>query len=215
MRLRKNEIKLAIMTGDLTQRAKKREFLAAKEFMTSLESPLFLIPGNHDVPLYNLFLRFFSPYKKFLRYMGPFAKNYFEDNDVAVYGLWTTDNFSIQSGRLYEKDVNELKERFNQVSPEKLRIIACHHPPEKQLQILKQYRPHFILWGHEHQSSVKKVGQTLLLASGTSASTRTRIEANSFNYISIKDNIAVIEIYRHSKALHAFEVIDRQEFRIS
>lgn len=213
--MRKNEIKLAIVTGDLTQRAKKNEFLAAKEFMSSLQSPLFVVPGNHDVPLYNLFLRFFSPYKKFLRYLGPFAENYYEDDDVAVYGMWTTDNFRIQSGKIYKKDVNVLREKFSAVPEHKLRIIACHHPLGDELQLALEHHPHFILWGHEHQSGVKKKENTLMLASGTSASTRTRAEANSFNYISIEDNKAVIEIYRHSKMLKAFEVIDRQEFFIS
>lgn len=216
MRIRNKEIKLAIVTGDLTQRARKEEFLAAREFMSSLNSPLFVVPGNHDVPLYNLFLRFFSPYKKFLRYLGPFAQNYYEDDDVAVYGMWTTNNFKVQSGKLHKKNLNQLKEKFDAVPSHKIKFIACHHPvtEDKNLHQALAVRPHFILWGHEHQSGVIKKENTLMLASGTSASSRTRTEANSFNYISIEDGKAVIEIYRHSKLLKAFEVIDRQEFEI-
>lgn len=217
MRLRNNEIKLAILTGDLTQRAKKAEFLAARDFITSLNSPLFLVPGNHDVPLYNLFLRFFSPYKKFLRYLGPFAQNYFENEDVAVFGMWTTDNFTIQSGKLHEKDLDELKEKFRTVPAHKIKIIACHHPikSDKKLHEALSTNPHFILWGHTHQSGVSKLENTLLLVSGTSTSTRTKTEANSFNYMTFNNDEVVIEIYRHSKMLKAFEVIDRQTFAIS
>lgn len=217
MRIRDKEIKLAIVTGDLTQRAKKREFLAAREFISSLNSPLFVVPGNHDVPLYNLFLRFFSPYKKFLRYLGPFAQNFFENEDVAVFGLWTTDNFTIQSGKLHEKDLHELKEKFSAVPAHKIKIIACHHPlkSDKNLKEALGTNPDFILWGHTHQSGVTKLGATLLLSSGTSTSTRTKTEANSFNYMTFNNDEVVIEIYRHSKLLTAFEVIDRQTFKLS
>jgi predicted phosphodiesterase len=176
-----------------------------------------VVPGNHDVPLYNLFLRFFSPYKKFLRYLGPFAQNYFEDENVAVYGLWTTNNFSIQSGGMSKKDINRMTERFTAVPTHKMKIIACHHPIEndKNLKLALALNPDFILWGHEHQSRIQRSDKTIMLASGTSASTRTRTEANSFNYITVENDKAVIEIYRHSKLLKAFEVIDRQEFIIS
>lgn len=217
MRQRDNELKLAIVTGDLTQRAKKTEFEAAREFMSSLNSPLFIVPGNHDVPLYNLFLRFFSPYKKFLRYLGPFAQNFFENENVAVFGMWTTDNFSIQSGKLHEKDLDELNEKFSTVPAHKIKIIACHHPikSDKKLHQALDTNPHFILWGHTHQSGVSKIDSTLLLSSGTSTSTRTKSEANSFNYMTFNDDEVVIEIYRHSNELKAFEVIDRQKFTIS
>ncbi len=212
IKLKSNEIKIAIVTGDITQRAKKREFKAAIEFISSLKSPLFVVPGNHDVPLYNLFLRFLSPYKKFLRYMGPFAQNFYEDEDIAIYGMWTTNNFRVQSGELRKKDINELKEKFSRVPDHKIKIIACHHPVGDKLLNLN---PDFILWGHEHQSGVRKIDNTFMLAAGTSTSSRTRAEANSFNYISIDDNNLKIEVYRHSKNLKAFEVIDSQEFTFS
>ena len=111
---------------------------------------------------------------------------------------------------------NQLKEKFDAVPAHKIRFIACHHPvkEDKNLHQALAVRPHFILWGHEHQSGVIKKDNTLMLASGTSASSRTRTEANSFNYITIEGQRAVIEIYRHSKLLKAFEVIDRQEFDI-
>lgn len=217
MRLRNHEIKLAIVTGDITQRAKKNEFLAAKEFISAVSSPIFIVPGNHDVPLYNLFLRFFSPYKKFLRYMGPFAQNYYEDENVAVYGMWTTNNFRVQSGKIRKDEIHELKNKFNSAPSHKIKFIACHHPvvDDRNLDQILSVNPHFILWGHEHQSGVRHAGKTLMLASGTSASTRIRAEANSFNYITIMDNEVTIEVYRHSKMLEAFEVIDRQTFLIS
>lgn len=222
LRLRRKEIRLAILTGDLTQRARKQEFLDAKEFIDSLHSPLFVVPGNHDVPLYNLFLRFFSPYKKFLRYLGPFAQNYYEDEELAVYGMWTVDNFAVQTGKVRKRDLNEVEEKFSQLGESKIKIIASHHPllaidhPQikEHMKRILDLSPHFLMWGHEHQSGVTSLHADkmfpMILASGTSASTRTRSESNSFNYLTFNQDDFVVEVYRHSKILGGFEVIDRK-----
>lgn len=217
LKLRKKEIKLAVLTGDLTQRAKKNEFLAAKQFMESLDSSLFVVPGNHDVPLYNLFLRFLSPYKKFMKYLGPFSKNYYEDDDIAIFGLWTVDNFSVKTGKLREQDMKELEKKFSEVPSSKIKIVACHHPlisMKSDMERLLNLAPHLLMWGHEHQSGIQQLNEKerfpMILSSGTSTSSRTRAEANSFNYVTVNENEFVIEIYRHSRLLGGFEVIDRK-----
>jgi len=184
--------------------------------MSSIHSPVFMVPGNHDVPLYNLFLRFFSPYKKFIRYLGAFAQKSFEDENLAVYGMWSTNNFSIQSGKIHEKDLHELKEKFRNIPAHKIKIIACHHPMNKDKNLAEALgtNPNFILWGHTHQSGVIKKEKTLMVASGTSTSTRTKTEANSFNYMTFVNDEVLIEVYRHSKTNNGFEVIDRHKFSI-
>lgn len=223
---RKKEIQLVILTGDLTQRAKEKEFLAAREFFSKLNSPLFIVPGNHDVPLYNLFLRFTDPYKKFLKFLGPFAQNFYQDENLAVYGLWTTNHFTTSSGKLLEKNLNEMEEKFRSVSAHKVKIVAGHHPltslqypgSKRDLDRLTKLEPHFMLWGHVHQSGIRSVFQDrtfpLSLAAGTSASTRTRGEANSFNYLTFEGNEVKIEIFTHSKLLKNFEVTDERKFSL-
>lgn len=216
---KKNDISLAILTGDFTQRARSQEFKDAREFISSLSCPLFLVPGNHDVPLYNLFLRFLSPYKKFLKYLGPFAQNYYEDERFAVFGLWTVDNFSVQDGRLSARDLNLLEERFKNVPEHKIKIIASHHPLatlkhknlSRDLGRVLNVGPHFFLWGHEHKSCVRRFDKDrefpMVLASGTSTSSRTRSEANSFNYMTFMQSEILVEIFQHSEKLSSFEVI--------
>jgi 3',5'-cyclic AMP phosphodiesterase CpdA len=191
---RQAEIDLIILTGDMTQRAKVSEFKAARQFLTTLPSPLFLVPGNHDVPLFNLCERFLSPYKRFIKYLGPFSQQTYLDDHFAVFGLWTTDNFSAKSGKWISEDLKKMKIFFSSVGPEKIRIIAAHHPPQKiksnldknWTYILRQ-DPHFILWGHEHVSSVHIPDEQkrfpILISAGTSTSSRLRAEANSFNVI--------------------------------
>ncbi|HET9787793.1 MAG TPA: metallophosphoesterase family protein, partial [Pyrinomonadaceae bacterium] len=66
-----NEIKpdLVAVSGDLTQRARSWQFQEARAFLDSLPKPQIVVPGNHDVPLYNVFSRFLSPLDKYRRYI--------------------------------------------------------------------------------------------------------------------------------------------------
>ena len=53
------------ITGDLTMRARSREFKAACEWITALDVPVTVEVGNHDIPYFNLYQRFFAPYRRF------------------------------------------------------------------------------------------------------------------------------------------------------
>lgn len=198
----KSDLHLVIVTGDLTQRAKKNEFLNARAFLESFNCPVVAVPGNHDVPLYNIFLRFFAPYLKFCQYLAPFSKNYYESERVIVYGLWSANNFTIKDGRITEKELIDLENKFRNVDSNKIRIIASHHSPFSVQEPMKgntqrvlEAQPHLILSGHEHQSGVTQLPSRkfpLLVSSGTSASNRTRVEANSFNIITIAPHGAIV-----------------------
>ncbi|MWV26364.1 metallophosphoesterase family protein [Aurantiacibacter rhizosphaerae] len=52
------------VTGDLTMRARHREFDAATAWIKSLEAPVTVEVGNHDLPYFNPIERFFDPYKR-------------------------------------------------------------------------------------------------------------------------------------------------------
>lgn len=45
---------LILISGDLTQRARTHEFRLAKEFIRKLPAPVLVVPGNHDIPLYDV-----------------------------------------------------------------------------------------------------------------------------------------------------------------
>src|SRR6185437_1430701 len=56
---------LVVLSGDLTQRARSAEFAQAKKFIDRIGAPVVIVPGNHDIPLYNVMRRFFSPLEKY------------------------------------------------------------------------------------------------------------------------------------------------------
>ena len=54
---------VVIVSGDLTQRAKKREFVIARSIIDWFGArPVVVTPGNHDVPLYRIWERLFDPF---------------------------------------------------------------------------------------------------------------------------------------------------------
>ncbi|MGZ8265598.1 MAG: metallophosphoesterase, partial [Burkholderiales bacterium] len=61
---------VVVVSGDLTQRARKRQFRAARAFLDTLPTPQIVVPGNHDIPLYNVFARFLTPLRNYRRYIG-------------------------------------------------------------------------------------------------------------------------------------------------
>ena len=210
----KDIINLVVLTGDLTQRAKKEQFIAAKNFLSQISVPIFIVPGNHDVPLYNLFLRLFKPYSRFKKYMGALINNYYEDENFAIYGLWTVNPLRVQSGKISESDILIATEKFSKVADYKIKILAGHHPistyerPKLKVLFKKlvELKPDFLMWGHDHQSSVRYFDENtkmlpIMLASGTAISSRVRQEANSFNLITIKDKDVKVQTIVHVEGL--------------
>ncbi|MEL7444752.1 MAG: metallophosphoesterase [Pseudomonadota bacterium] len=79
-----------VCTGDLTQRARHRQYAAAAEWFAGLDVPVWLDPGNHDMPYYNLWERFRDPFRRFRRLQGDVAVAHFETDDVVLVPLNTT-----------------------------------------------------------------------------------------------------------------------------
>src|SRR5205823_769830 len=60
---------LVIASGDLTQRATRAEFRAARHWLDRIPFPKLVVPGNHDIPLFDLFHRAFKPLTRYRRYI--------------------------------------------------------------------------------------------------------------------------------------------------
>lgn len=123
---------LLVLSGDITQRAHRAQFAAARAFVRRLENlgiPTTLaVPGNHDLPLYNLPMRFLCPYGNYRRHFGRDLEPTFENDDLLLIGLNTTHPRRRKDGRVTEAQVRAVCARLRQCSPAKLRVLVAHQP---------------------------------------------------------------------------------------
>jgi 3',5'-cyclic AMP phosphodiesterase CpdA len=204
-----------VVSGDLTQRARSHEFQEAREFLDELPSPQIIVPGNHDVPLYNVFARFLQPLDKYKRYITDDLEPFFADEEIAILGINTARSLTIKDGRVNQEQAAKIRERLCAYGDEITKMVVTHHPfelpeghdqdelvnrAEMAMEALAACGADVLLAGHLH---VSHTGQTftrykiaghnaLVISAGTATSTRGRGETNSFNVLRIKHpNIAV------------------------
>ncbi len=211
---------LIIISGDLTQRAKVDQFRQASDYLTRLRAagfPILVVPGNHDVPLYDVFRRFSAPLRRYKRYIADDLCPWFENDEVAVLGINTARSFTVKDGRINHDQIAILQDRFDAVPPAKTRILVTHHPlyampigEEDELsEAVGRHRDaieavakagvHIALAGHFHRTyaeaarkMVESAGSVLVVQAGTATSTRLRNnELQSFNWIHAHRNDAV------------------------
>src|SRR5688500_6846685 len=91
---------LVAISGDFTQRARPGEFREARAFLDELPQPQIVVPGNHDVPLYNLIARFLNPLGNYRKYISKDLAPCFRDDQIAVVGINTARSFTRKHGRV-------------------------------------------------------------------------------------------------------------------
>lgn len=214
-----NETKpdLVAISGDFTQRARTIEYLAAQKFLELIPFPKIVVPGNHDVPLRNLFLRFTRSLDSYRRYICDDLQPFFADEEIAVAGVNTARALTWKDGRINLGQLAKLKESFARVPPERVKVLVTHHPfdlPEGAhgkivgrsrlaIKTIAECRVDLLLAGHFHIAGTGDTAtrynipgySALIVSSGTSTSTRGRGQPNSFNVIKI--DRPLLEIQRH------------------
>src|SRR5215203_1705713 len=200
---------LVVVSGDLTQRARTKQFQEARSFLDRLPQPQLIVPGNHDVPLYNVFHRFVHPLSKFRKHITENLKPSCVDDEVAVFGINTARSMTIKGGRVSGQQVGELERKLCALDERKLKIIVTHHPfdlPEgfdeddivgrakTVMPRLVECGADIFLAGHLHVSHVTHSARryrlqdgytALIIQAGTAASMRVRGEKNSFNLLEV------------------------------
>jgi 3',5'-cyclic AMP phosphodiesterase CpdA len=119
---------LVVLSGDITQRARRSQFRAAREFVDRLNTPKTLvIPGNHDIPLFNLVARAFWPYANYLREFAG-VSGVHESSRLRVIALNTTRPSRHKNGVLSHAQIDHVVEQLRQAQPGQLRVVAMHQP---------------------------------------------------------------------------------------
>jgi len=119
---------LVILSGDVTQRARRAQFAAAKRFVDGYARPTLAIPGNHDVPLFNLFARIVDPFGAFRRAFGDNLEPAFENGDVLAVGVNTVRPSRHKNGVVSDEQIERVCRRLAQARDEQLRIVVTHQP---------------------------------------------------------------------------------------
>jgi 3',5'-cyclic AMP phosphodiesterase CpdA len=180
---------VVIVSGDLTQRAKAEEFEQARAFLDRLPGPQIVIPGNHDVPLYNPYGRFVERLTRFRRYITEDLAPAYVDAEVAVFGINTARSLTWKNGRINARQIETVRALLCEAGPDVMRVVATHHPSDIATEALASWAAcgaDLLLCGHLHIGATAIEGGTLVVNAGTAISTRGRGQANSFNVIRVE-----------------------------
>ena len=214
---------LGVVSGDLTQRARSHQFQQARAWLDTLPGPQIVVPGNHDIPMFNVVARFFSPLKKYRRHVTQDLAPTFIDDEIAVLGLNTARSLTIKDGRINREQVALLQQRFGALEGGRVRIVVTHHPfdlPEHSdpddlvdrapmaMQAFAGCGVDVLLAGHVHTSHAGSSEDrypitgyaALAVQAGTATSTRTRGEENAFNVLRVEKDRVQVEHYRWNDA---------------
>lgn len=194
---------LIVLTGDITQRARTHQFLAARAFLDGLAPlPVLALPGNHDLPLFNLFVRFAAPYGRFLRYISPSLSPIWQKQDLAVLGINSTRLIRHKHGDLSMALIDEVARKL-ECMHHRFKVVSLHHPlrvfgaedrnnrvrhAEEAVARWSEAGADLFLGGHIHLPSCVAGGhpgnRTVFVQAGTAVSTRRRGDCpNSYNII--------------------------------
>lgn len=225
---------LVVFSGDITQRARRSQFSGARRFIDRLQPRgLLTIPGNHDIPLFNLAARIFTPYANYTSAFGEDLEPVFETAQLLVIGVNTTRPQRHVDGEVSREQIARVAGRLRNATSAQLRIVVVHQPVlaisvSDRHNLLHGHREavpewaaagaDIIMGGHIHLPYVRSLRTTFpdlprdvwAVQAGTSISRRLRGRIdNSVNLIRVEDarppRQCAVERWDYVPALGHFE----------
>ncbi len=227
---------LVILSGDITQRARPSQFRAARQFMDGLKAPRTLvIPGNHDIPLFNVFARLLWPYRRFRRVFGDNLEATVETPKLLALAVKTTRRRRHVDGEVSGDQVARVSASLQAAGTDQLRVVVVHQPvavtrDSERKNLLHGHAEAITAWsaagadlilgGHIHLPYVidlqaahpELARRTWAVQAGTSLSHRVRDGVpNSVNLVRWLAPVCVVERWDFDASVQAFAVVKREE----
>jgi 3',5'-cyclic AMP phosphodiesterase CpdA len=199
---------VVVVSGDLTQRARPEQFQEARDFLAMLPKPQIVVPGNHDVPLHNLYDRLSRPLGNFRRYIAEDLEPFYSDSEIAVLGMNTARAWIWKNGRIEARQIARIQHHFSGIVAGAAKVLVTHHPfdlPEHYtsrdlvgrarlaMNTIAECGIDLLLAGHFHLGHTghtavryKAAGHSAIFVQAGTLSTRERGEPNSFNAIRVQ-----------------------------
>jgi 3',5'-cyclic AMP phosphodiesterase CpdA len=206
---------LVAVSGDLTQRARRGQFADARAFLETLRFPRLVVPGNHDVPLFDVATRLVRPLARYRRFVAEDVEPIFADEEMVVIGLNSARSLTFGRGRLNARQIGRARERLREAPSKAIKIIVTHHPfdlpddydpkhlvgrAQMAMTELASVGADLFLAGHLHVSHIGRTaeryqvaGHCALVVQAGTISTRQRGEANSFNVLRLQRPAITVE----------------------
>ena len=226
---------VVVVSGDLTQRAKSEEFEAARAWLDTLPGPQIIVPGNHDISLYNVLRRFLQPLDRYKRYITDDLDPIHVDEEIAVLGVNTARSLTFKDGRVNQEQLAKIRAELAGLDPAITRIVVTHHPfdlPQSAdeddlverapmaMAAFAECGVDLLLAGHLHVSHSSSTADrypiseyaALVIQAGTATSTRGRGEVNSFNVIRVEHARVEVDRYGWDVLSQSFSLMMTETF---
>ncbi len=218
--LEKMRPSLIAISGDLTQRALTRQFMLARKFLNLLPAPFIVVPGNHDIPFYDITRRLLLPLLRYKHFISKQLNPLYHDNEISVIGLNTARSLKLENGKITKKQLDQMEQTFKGLHQPSVRIVVTHHPfvmpagtknakyrktvagAAEAVLCFEKCEVDLVLSGHFHLShtvdlrtSYDDVSRSMVhVQAGTAISKYVVHEPNSYNLISVSQKRMRIEV---------------------
>lgn len=198
-----------VVTGDVTTRGRRHEFLLAREFIADLPGEKLIVPGNHDIPVSAFAFRGYLPFRRFERFFPGQRAAVLSLADTAIVALNTATAASARIdwslGDAKPARIEQAARSLSAAPSGAVRIVACHHPllrherdPERSrtrggpqaFEVLADAGMDALLHGHLHWTDIVDVpwrDRTVrLIGANPALSDRERGSGTGYNLIDIE-----------------------------
>lgn len=201
--IREEKADLIIASGDLTQAGHKSEFMDARAFLDALETPWIAVPGNHDMPVHNLYRRFTQPFRRYSEVISPELDQIIQTDDVCIVAVNSArpavPHWNWAHGAVSGRQIRFIEDAFHQAARGAHKVLVIHHPlfrlpasPMKTIvwgssgltRLIAEHPGMLILTGHTHAGALCRLENgTLLVAAPSAISHRLRGQENGYNLL--------------------------------